>query len=85
MAIHSAGYGGEVYAYNLTTGTLIWKAAIDNEGLESVYERAPLSSPCVVDGKVFVYTPRALMTQPITIEHGKCMPLTQKPVTAYGT
>ena len=61
---YSAGYGGEVYAYDIKTGKLLWKSQIDNEGLESVYERAPLSSPVVVDGKVFVYTQEHSMTQP---------------------
>jgi PQQ-like domain/PQQ enzyme repeat len=60
----TAGYGGEVVAYDLTNGQRLWKAAIDPEGLESVYTRAPLSTPVVVGGKVFVYCQEHSFTQP---------------------
>ncbi len=61
---YSAGYGGEVYAYDLKTGNRLWTAQIDPEGLESVYDRAPLSTPIVVDGKLYVYTQEHSMTHP---------------------
>jgi hypothetical protein len=61
---YTAGYGGEIYAYDLKTGTRLWTSQIDPEGLESVYERAPLSAPTVVDGKLYVYTQEHSMTHP---------------------
>jgi hypothetical protein len=60
----SAGYGGQVFAYDLATGKRLWTADIDNEGLESAYQRAPLSAPQVVDGKVYVYTQEHSFTNP---------------------
>jgi outer membrane protein assembly factor BamB len=62
--LYSSGYGGQIFAYELATGKRVWTASIDTEGLESVYERAPLSGPTVVDGKVYVYTQEHSMTQP---------------------
>jgi hypothetical protein len=60
----SSGYGGQVFAYDLATGKKLWTADIDNEGLESAYQRAPLSTPQVVDGKVYVYTQEHSFTNP---------------------
>jgi hypothetical protein len=62
--LYSSGYGGQIFAYELATGKRVWTASIDTEGLESVYERAPLSGPTIADGKVYVYTQEHSMTQP---------------------
>ena len=61
--VYSAGYGGEIYCYDAKTGDLLWTAAIDNEGLESVYPRSPLSTS-VVDGKIFARSSEHSMTNP---------------------
>ncbi|MCL2359437.1 PQQ-binding-like beta-propeller repeat protein [Candidatus Bathycorpusculum sp.] len=61
--VYATGYGGHVYAINGTTGKLEWTVDVDNEGLESVYERSPLSMT-VVDGKIFARSQEHSMTQP---------------------
>ena len=61
--VYRTGYGGEIYAYDATNGTLLWTAAGDNEGLESAYERSPLSIS-VVDGKIYARSSEHSFTQP---------------------
>ena len=60
---YSGGYGGQVFAYDAKTGELLWTATVDAEGLESAYERSPLSVQ-VVDGKVFAQSQEHSMTNP---------------------
>jgi hypothetical protein len=60
----SAGYGGQVFAYDLASGNRLWTATIDSEGLESAYSRAPLSTPQIAGGKVYVYAQEHSFTQP---------------------
>jgi hypothetical protein len=60
----SGGYGGQVFAYDLADGKLLWTANADNEGLESAYERTPLTVQ-VVDGKVFARSQEHSHTQPL--------------------
>ena len=60
----SGGYGGQVFAYDLADGKLLWTADADNEGLESAYERTPLTVQ-VVDGKVYARSQEHSHTQPL--------------------
>jgi outer membrane protein assembly factor BamB len=60
----SGGYGGQVFAYDLADGKLLWTANADNEGLESAYERTPLTVQ-VVDGKVYARSQEHSHTQPL--------------------
>lgn len=62
--LYSGGYGGVVYAYDIKTGKLVWQSAVDNEGLESAYERTPLTIQ-VLDGKVFARSQEHSHTHPL--------------------
>lgn len=62
--LYSGGYGGNVYAYNVTTGKLLWVSPVDSEELESAYVRTPLSIQ-VLDGKVFARSQEHSHTQPL--------------------
>lgn len=62
--LYSSGYGGQIFAYDLKDGSLIWQRSVDNEGLDSPYQRTPLSQQ-VVDGKVFVRSQEHSHTQPL--------------------
>jgi outer membrane protein assembly factor BamB len=61
--LYAGGYGGEVFAYDVKNGTLLWKAEADAEGLESAYGRAPLGIQ-VVDSKVYAISQEHSMTHP---------------------
>jgi hypothetical protein len=62
--LYSGGYGGQVFAYDITNGDLVWTADVDTEGLESPYQRTPLTIQ-VVDGKVFARSQEHSHTQPL--------------------
>ncbi|MCW4030307.1 MAG: PQQ-like beta-propeller repeat protein [Candidatus Bathyarchaeota archaeon] len=62
--LYSGGYGGIVYAYDVETGDLVWESAVDAEGLESAYERTPLTVQ-VLDGKVFARSQEHSHTHPL--------------------
>jgi hypothetical protein len=68
--LYSHGYGGILYCYDVTDGTLLWTATADPEGLESAYTREPfcasgsVADPTIVDGKVYVYGDEHSHTQP---------------------
>jgi hypothetical protein len=59
----TGGYGGIIYAYDIKTGKRLWEAAVDPEGLESVYPRSPIAIT-VVDGKVYARSQEHSMSQP---------------------
>jgi hypothetical protein len=61
--LYSTGYGGEIYAYDIKTGKFLWKAAADLEGLESVYDRSPLSMT-IIDGKIYARSTEHSFSQP---------------------
>ncbi len=60
----SGGYGGQIYAYNVTTGQPLWTAQTDSEGLESAYDMTPLTVQ-TVDNKVFARSQEHSHTQPL--------------------
>jgi len=51
------GYGGELRAYNITTGEVLWKFQAKPIGFEYAgFENCPLSLGVICDGKIYVYT-----------------------------
>jgi hypothetical protein len=53
--LYAAGFGGEVYAYDLKTGKTVWKFLTGSSGYETPYGTWPvLHVDAVADGKVYV-------------------------------
>jgi hypothetical protein len=61
----TAGVGGELIAYDITTGDIVWKYESKSVGFESYYGNVPLLYGCSADGKIYMYTG----------EHSPSMPL----------
>ena len=60
----SGGYGGQIFAYDVKTGDLVWTANTDTEGLESAYDMTPLTLQ-TVNGKVYARSQEHSHTQPL--------------------
>jgi hypothetical protein len=58
------GMGGEVIAYNVTTGNVLWKYVAENIGIESPYPNYPLVYGCMVDGKMYFTSSEHSPNQP---------------------
>jgi outer membrane protein assembly factor BamB len=65
--LYSGGYGGVLYAIDMTTGTVEWKSATDACGLEGPYPNWPMYSDgkLIADGKIYVTTSEHSHTQPL--------------------
>ena len=61
----SYGYGGEVTAYNITTGDIVWKYVAESQGFESPYGNYPIGVACAADGKLYLTTSEHSPTQPL--------------------
>jgi hypothetical protein len=61
----SYGYGGEVYAYNITTGKPIWTYTARGIGFESPYGNFPVGIACIADGKFYLTTSEHSPTSPL--------------------
>ena len=61
----STGYGGELIAYNITTGDILWKYIAAQEGYESPYGNYPIGIACISDGKIFLSSSEHSPTQPL--------------------
>ena len=61
----SYGYGGEVNAYNITTGQKIWTYVAKNQGFESPYGNYPIGIAAVADGKLYCTSSEHSATQPL--------------------
>jgi hypothetical protein len=57
--------GGELRAYNITTGEILWKYEPTQVGFESPYGNYPISVTCVADGKIFLVSGEHSPTQPL--------------------
>ncbi len=65
---YTAGYGGILYAFDLTSGARIWASSIGSSGLDAPYVNWPTGSGAgitVADGKVYVTTGEHSHTQPL--------------------
>jgi hypothetical protein len=63
--ILSYGYGGELIAYNITTGEVLWKYTATGVGYESPYGNYPMGIGCIADGKIYIGTGEHSPTQPL--------------------
>jgi outer membrane protein assembly factor BamB len=61
----SYGYGGQVYAYNITTGKVLWIYNATNVGFESPYGNYPVGIACACDGKLYLTSSEHSPTQPL--------------------
>jgi hypothetical protein len=56
---------GELIAYNVTTGTVLWKYTPAQVGFESPYGNYPISVTCIADGKIYLSSGEHSPTQPL--------------------
>jgi hypothetical protein len=63
--LYWGGYDGELRAYDLKTGEIVWKYYAGNIGGESPYGQYPLRFGVVADGKVYVYSTEHSPTKPL--------------------
>ena len=61
----SYGYGGEVTAYNITTGEILWKYIAKNVGFESPFGNYPIGIAAIADGKLYTTTSEHSVTSPL--------------------
>jgi hypothetical protein len=61
----SYGYGGEVTAYDIKTGEVVWKYVAVEQGFESPYGNYPVGIATVCDGKLYLTTSEHSATQPL--------------------
>ena len=61
----SYGYGGEVTAYNIITGEVVWKYVAVEQGFESPYGNYPIGIAAACDGKLYLTTSEHSATQPL--------------------
>jgi len=55
--LFSYGYGGELIAYNIKTGEILWNWSAPSVGyLETPYQHTPLSMGVIADGKLYLYS-----------------------------
>ncbi|MCW4030189.1 MAG: PQQ-binding-like beta-propeller repeat protein [Candidatus Bathyarchaeota archaeon] len=59
------GYGGEVNAYNITTGEKAWTYVAENQNMESPYGNYPTGVAAACDGKLYLTTSEHSATQPL--------------------
>jgi len=66
LAMDPSNYDGQIYAYNATTGTLLWIYNATSVGRESPYgDNMPLMLGAVCDGKVYVYSSEHSPSKPL--------------------
>jgi hypothetical protein len=61
----STGYGGELIAYNITTGEELWTYTAPNVGYESPYGNYPLGIAFIADGKIYLTSSEHSPSQPL--------------------
>ena len=59
------GYGGELIAYNATTGKVMWIYNATNVGFESPYGYYPIHVACIADGKIYMVSGEHSESQPL--------------------
>jgi len=64
--LYSYGYGGQLRAYNITTGDVLWNYNATVEGLEIGYGGLyPIGISCIADGKLYTVCGEHSPTQPL--------------------
>jgi hypothetical protein len=61
----STGYGGELIAYNITTGKILWTYNATDIGTESPYGNYPIGIGLIADGKIYLGSGEHSPTQPL--------------------
>jgi hypothetical protein len=61
----TCGYGGELIAYNITTGEVLWSYVAAQEGYESPYGNYPMGIGCIADGKIYIGAGEHSPSQPL--------------------
>ena len=61
----SYGYSGELIAYDIPTGDVLWTYIACQEGYESPYGNYPIGVACIADGKVYLTSSEHSPTQPL--------------------
>jgi len=51
--LYIGGYGGELFAYSMTDGTLLWKYNNTNSGVDTPWGNRPTFLSTIADGKVY--------------------------------
>jgi outer membrane protein assembly factor BamB len=59
------GGGGELVAFNITTGEVLWTYTASQVGFESPYGNYPLILDYIADGKLYMYSTEHSPTQPL--------------------
>jgi outer membrane protein assembly factor BamB len=59
------GGGGELVAFNITTGEVLWTYTARQVGFESPYGNYPLILDYIADGKLYMYSTEHSPTQPL--------------------
>jgi outer membrane protein assembly factor BamB len=63
--LYSFGYGGEIVAYDITTGKVLWTYTATNVGYESPYGNYPIYVTAIADGKLYTTSGEHSITQPM--------------------
>jgi outer membrane protein assembly factor BamB len=63
--LFSSGYSGELVAYNITTGEVLWTYTARQEGYESPYGNYPIAIAAIADGKLYLTSSEHSPTQPL--------------------
>ncbi|MCW4044904.1 MAG: PQQ-like beta-propeller repeat protein [Candidatus Bathyarchaeota archaeon] len=50
------GYSGQLIAYDIKTGKVLWNWTSGTVGFEGYYENTPLSLGCIADNKIYLYS-----------------------------
>jgi hypothetical protein len=65
----TCGYGGELIAYNITTGDVLWTYVATQEGYESPYGNYPMGIGAISDGKIYIGAGEHSPSQPLWRGH----------------
>jgi hypothetical protein len=61
----SCGYGGELIAYDIRTGDILWTYTAENVGFESPYGNYPTGIVFIADSKIYLTSSEHSPTQPL--------------------
>jgi hypothetical protein len=61
----ASGWAGELRAYNIATGEIVWSYEAKNVGFESPYGNYPINIFAIADGKIYTLTGEHSIGQPI--------------------
>jgi len=61
----TSGYGGELIAYDIKTGEVLWTYVAAQEGYESPYGNYPMGIGAIADGKIYIGAGEHSPSQPL--------------------